>query len=206
MEEYSGFRDTHAPSKVVERVEMIAVTVMALCALQADFRRPEDVVTAMDAYYQSQFADLELAKAGIFGTSRVESSEIGHHRRQGGDPGYRSEAWVTTVSLFGCRGESLKAATLSNRYRRLPNGTSAVEPEDFPKIDEGVLASAVKRFASTKAKPLVIRKKDVFVEIRPVRLSKRECLSCHSWAKVGDPVALMLYVVSPKKKAAGPLP
>lgn len=160
----------------------------------------------MDAYYQNQFADLELVKAGMFGTSRVERSEIEHHRRQSGDPGYGSENWVSTVSLFGCKGKPLNAASLSSRYHRLPNGESAVAPQDFPHIDESVLASAVKRFASPKAKPLVIRRKGVFAEIRPVRLSKPECVSCHSGSKLGDPVAMMVYVVSPRKKQAGPLP
>ena len=38
-------------------------------------------------------------------------------------------------------------------------------------------------------------------EVRPVRLSKKECLSCHPGMKLNDPVALIVYSTAPFVKA-----
>lgn len=182
---------------------MVALTLLS-CVLfsQEDFAKPELLVEASDAYYQSQFANLEFIKMGKFGTSRVEISQINAHGRDGGDPAYRSKAWYSSVSIYGSHGKPLTPKTLSRRYSRFANGESVIAPKEFPQFaTDKVLADAIMRFSSAKAEPLVIRRKSAYAEIRPVRLSKSECLKCHTDMKLGDPVALMVYVVSRKKPA-----
>lgn len=54
----------------------------------------------------------------------------------------------------------------------------------------------------------VLKKKDVYsgtvgdmkTTARPLRLTKAECLKCHSGSKIGDPLAIMVYQINTKMR------
>lgn len=167
-----------------------------------DFATPEMLVEASDAFYQGQFANLKLAKMGKFGVSRIESSQFKTHSNLSVDPAVRSKSWLSSVQIFGSHGKPLDARTLSRRYYRSPTTLAALKPKNVPNFaSDAILADAIRRFSLPNTKPVVMRRDSFYSEIRPVRLSRPACLKCHADMKLGDPVALMVYVVSRKKQA-----
>ncbi|MBX7134311.1 MAG: hypothetical protein K1X67_16685 [Fimbriimonadaceae bacterium] len=172
---------------------------------QKDFATAEMLVKASDTFYQGQFANLKLAQMGKFGVSRIESSQIKTHSNLSVDPAVRSKTWMSSVQIFGSHGKPLDVRMLSRRYYRSPTTLAAIKPKSVPNFaSDAILADAIRRFSLPNTKPVVMRRDSFYSEIRPVRLSKPECLKCHTDMKLGDPVALMVYVVSRKKQARPP--
>lgn len=167
---------------------------MSMQPKQAD---PEkSLIDRMHAYYQSQFDNLELLKQGIFGAARVERSAIKAHGREGGDPGFNPPGYVTMVTIYGNHGARLDPKTISDRYRRQPG--SEKEPiAEWP--DTQKLNALVSRAAALAAKgnkgPFSTTTNGWRIEIRPIVLSKPECLKCHKPLKKDDAVALAMYSV-----------
>jgi len=58
------------------------------------------------------------------------------------------------------------------------------------------LLKALASFQKGDNKPFVISRTPYYIDIRPIRLTKRECVACHSGMKRGDIVALGVYTVS----------
>lgn len=159
----------------------------------------KQIVDEMHQYYKSQFEDLTLAKQGTFGTSRIESSKIDGHHREGGDPGYRSHDWVTVVTIYGNKGAALDPKTLESRYHRTANGNAASPP--IKRLDETrFLAEAISKFKNIKVNSHSTTLDGAYYEARPIRLTKSECLSCHAGMRKNEAVAIMLYTVLEKVK------
>src|SRR6185503_2205305 len=141
-----------------------------------------EVVQQMDDYYQAQFANLELTEKGMFGTSRVESSQIRNHGRDGGDPGYKAKEWSTAVSIWGNHGKPLDPEKIERRYSRLPN-RSAIDDKSGANDGaqyEAFIRKAAKKFSTGFKKPTSLELGSRYFEARPILLSNRKCLSCHS--------------------------
>ena len=158
-----------------------------------------EIVDRMHRYYVSAFENLEMNQSGKFGTSRVEMSQIGNHVRHGGDPAYGNKDWLSAVTIYGNKGKTLNAKTIELRYTRMPNGSRSNPTAKLPNTLEFV-AKAVKVFADPNRTSLVMNHGAAYFEARPIRMTKKECLSCHTEQKLSDPVAIMLYFVEPKAK------
>lgn len=161
----------------------------------------KELADRMDAYYQSQFADLTLAKKGIFGMSRIEMSKIDGHTRTGGDGGYDVPGYSTAVTIYGNHGGKL-AENAEDRFHRLPGGVHPGEylaPLTVPTDEYNrFVKSAIAKVNNGKnGAEFTAGAWTVFA--RPVRLTKKECLSCHKSAKPGDAVALILFAVGRKQ-------
>lgn len=158
----------------------------------------KELVDASHAYYQSQFDNLELTKSGVFGTARVELSKIKSHARSGGDPAYRSKEYANSFVIYGNHGLQLDGK-LEVRYHRFANGDLR-SPDLKPNSMQEFVQQVAKRFLAGNFSPVIKQVGDTTLEARPFRLSKPECISCHSGMKIGDPVAIGVWIIAPKKK------
>ena len=167
-----------------------------------------EVIQQMDDYYQAQFADLELTNKGMFGTSRIESSDIRNHGRQGGDPGYSAKEWSTAVTIWGNRGKPLDAQKMERRYSRLPNRSAATDRMEVGDAEEleSFVRNSAKKFSARLKKPTSLELGTRYFEARPILLSNRKCLSCHSSSRLNDPIAVIVYSVSPAAAPKSPPP
>lgn len=161
-----------------------------------------EVIDLADRYYQSQFADTELTKKGVFGTSRVESSRIKGHGKKGGDPSYERRDVITTISIYGNQGKKLNANTLERRYNRFQNGVPAGDLTRQPKASEidDFVKKAASQSLSGGSGPFTTEYGTWLLQVRRINLSKPECLPCHEGMKQGDAVALIAYLA---RKAPG---
>src|SRR5689334_2966637 len=107
---------------------MITVTLLGLLIVSGGVDSRRQTIDLMDHYYQTQFADLEMIKEGVFGTSRVETSNIKNHSRKGGDPGYNPKEVVTEVKIFGNEGKKLDPGSIRQRFHRLRSPGKAGDP------------------------------------------------------------------------------
>ena len=170
------------------------------------------LIDQMHAYYVKQFDNLKMVKDGLFGTSRIESSKIKEHYRDGGDPGLQSKEWFNIVQIYGNHGNPLQSEKLELRYSRTPNGLPAgyKEAELVPKdpaeaqkqtrAKARLIETAVKRWASGKIGPWGAQFGGIYMQVRPLQLDKSECLDCHRGMKLGDPVAAMVYTVAQRSR------
>ena len=167
-----------------------------------------EVIQQMDDYYQAQFANLELTEKGMFGTSRIESSSIRSHGRDGGDPGYRSKEWSTAVSIWGNHGKPLNAEKIEQRYSRLPNRSAIADKLGTSETGqyEAFVRNAAKKFSTGFKRPAFLELGHRYFEARPIRLSNRKCLSCHTDSRLNDPVAVIVYTMSPAAPPKSPPP
>lgn len=174
----------------------LCVVAIGLCLQPKAARTETELIDRMHAYYQSQFDNLEMVKSGLFGTARIETSKIKGHLRQGGDPGYDPPGFTTYVSIFGNHGSRIDPSTISNRYHRLqgPERVRIQERPDPKKVEE-LLAKAAEAASKGKKSALSVRSNGWRIEIRPIVLSKPECLKCHAPLKQRDAVALAMYSV-----------
>lgn len=156
----------------------------------------KSLIDRMHAYYQSQFDNLELLKQGIFGSARIERSAIKAHGREGGDPGYNPPGYLTMVTIYGNHGARLDPKTISDRYRRQPGSDKEPIPE---RPDTQKMNALVSRAAALAAKgnkgPFSTTTNGWRIDVRPIVLSKPECLKCHKPLKENDAVALAMYSV-----------
>lgn len=150
--------------------------------------------------YQETFDDLSLIGDNRFGISRLESTEIAKHevraksKVEGYDFGY-------SLSIYGNKGERLNADTMKRRYHRLqyPSFGIAIADADRPKIPAH-RKEFTQQLLRGKNPSGVLKVGDVVYVLRPVRLSKKECLSCHTANKLNDPIAIMEFVVGTPTK------
>lgn len=157
----------------------------------------EKYVSRVDSVFQEQFRDLALVEKGIVGMSRMESASIIRHG--GGAPGraIRNKEFRLAVFIFGNRGSRLDFKTVRTGYAR-PAFGGGPEVIRFNYKDP-TLKEAIKRFQDRKVNSVVVKRGVVRWELRPVRLSKKECLSCHKGMMLGNPVAVMVYGTAPAK-------
>ena len=168
--------------------------------------KSEKLVDKMHDHYVERFNDLEATKRGVFGASRVESDNINSHHKPGGDPGYDPEGFQTTVAIFGAHGKPLTTSNLSLRFSRHPGPVKNDERLPAPparkdnrsELDKG--KGVVKKWAKDGGKPVTAKEGETLWEARPIRLTKKECVSCHAGMKLNDPVAVIVYRVTPKIK------
>lgn len=190
-------------------IPLLALGVIAsnVLAQHDDEAAAKAVVDQAHDYYVKEFNDLALAKEGVFGTARIERSEIKNHRRDGGDPSYRNDKFQSTVWIYGAHGKSLSSGAVTQRYGRSPSSVpSGYQPAkskastlNVPKFVEAAVSAWTKR----GARPLVKWDQGVRLEARPILLSKKECLNCHKGMKLGQPVAVMVYQLAQLEKLRG---
>ncbi|MBL8064487.1 MAG: hypothetical protein JNM34_01385 [Chthonomonadaceae bacterium] len=167
------------------------------------------LIDATHSYFQSQFDNLELTRSGKFGMSRIEVSSIGSHVRSGKDPSYSNKEYATSFRIFGSSGHPLSPETVALRYSRFPGGghsddSLASRSWAIPGFDEGKkIKTIVAGLAKGVSWPVQGPKSKLIWQARPIVLSKKECLSCHSGLLVGDPVAIAVYVLNPIVKRTG---
>ena len=192
---------------------VIAPLLVSLIGFQPK-ETPESYVARVDAYYQEVFRDLSLVDQGLVGTTRIERSSLSKHR--GGDfkvPQRKDREMWFEVYIYGNRGKPLNFASIESRYERHYPFTADFELEHMKaaktpgksvvdyrvRKEDPTLKEAIKRFQNSKVNSVVVKRGVVRWELRPVRLSKKECLSCHKSMKLGDPVAVMTYGTAPSK-------
>lgn len=191
------------------RVQVCALSVSAVCgglALALNDARSELIDTS-HLYYQGQFENLDATKNSIFGTARIESSQIKGHLRSGGDPAYRSKEFANWFLIYGSNGHPLNPTTLKLRYQRMPNGSASAMMESdaltrqLQKFDAKAFVTVALGHIRSKKPGYFSRSVGaVTYEARPFRLSKAECLPCHSGMKLGDPVAIGVWATVPVNK------
>lgn len=176
---------------------------IGLSASTPDERSRKELVDAMHNYYVSQFENLTMTKEGVFGTGRVEQSKITNHVREGGDPGYARRDWMNSVTIYGNHGRPLKPGQVTQRYSRFTNGSpgsnefTASDARLIGKAHKEIVAEATKAYSSGRVGNLTKKAGSTFLEARPIRLTKKECFPCHEGMKKNDPVAIMVYTMTP---------
>ncbi len=150
--------------------------------------------------YQETFDDLSLIGENLFGVNRSETSKIERHivRARSKVKGYD---FSFSLTIFGNKGMPLNADSMENRYSRWadPSFTMAMSQSDRPKIPAH-RKEFTKQLLSGKNPSGVLKVGNVVYVLRPVRLSKKECLSCHTANKLNDPIAIMEFVVGTPMK------
>lgn len=190
-------------------IPLLALGVVAsnVLAQHSDEAAAKSVVDEAHNYYVREFNDLSLAKEGVFGTARIERSEIKNYRREGGDPSYRDDKFQSTVWIFGAHGKPLAPGTVSNRYSRSPGAVPAGYRPAISKTSRVNVPNFVNKAVSAWAKggvqPFVKWDQGLRLEARPIVLSKKECLGCHKGMKLGQPVAVMVYQLARLEKLHG---
>ncbi len=177
---------------------------------------PEQAAVAdLDLSFQSIFSDVsktkprkmkvrnpdgtyrEVALKPEFGVTRVESALKGHGLlgAHASDRPARERlarvrsGWHVMVSCLHNGGKALNPAAMSKDVLTWEEGL----PRDWDTgIAKGSFAEITRLGRSSR------KVNGWYVEARAVRMSKRDCLSCHTWGKLGDPVGIMVYAVRPK--------
>lgn len=150
--------------------------------------------------YQETFDDLSLIGENRFGISRLESTDIVKHavraksKVEGYDFGY-------SLTIYGNKGDMLNADTMKRRYHRLqlPSFSVVIPDADRPKIPAHRL-EFTKQLLRGKNPSGVLKVGNVVYVLRPIRLSKKECLNCHTSNRLNDPIAIMEFVVGTPTK------
>lgn len=201
-----------------------AILISAIFGANIEESPRSSLVNSMHSYYVKQFENLAfLMDKGVgisriptpptkpksiprFGTSRIERSDIASHTRDGGDPGYSNKEFATIVAIYGNHGKPLDMATISERYSRQSSSPGLVKqpPKGYvPPKEIDIIKKVVKKWNSGKVEPVTETHGVTYMEVRPIKLTKKECLSCHQNMKLNDPVAVMVYKLIPRinKKA-----
>jgi len=187
----------------------LLATLLVAIGLQKPVVKPEEIVSELDAHYQARFLDLSGIERGMFGRSRIEASSIKKHGGYQAQFPRINESYWYAIQLFGNEGKPLRFGDLQNRlhlsYWRTPESLETERGRRWQKLEafDLTLKEAIARFSDPKAKPIVVMRDAVRWELRPVRLSKKECLSCHGDSKLGDPIAVMAYGTAPMRKSPG---
>lgn len=161
------------------------------------------VINDMHKHYLARFDDLSMVKNGDFGISRVESSKLKAHLRSKGVPHYNDDNWLNSVVIFGNHGKPLDPKTIESRYSRAPSATKAHLKPDYTGWDGiadaqiKLVKGAVEAWNKGDVTAKSVNHGKTYLEVRPIKLSKKECLSCHSGMKVGTPVAAIVYRMTP---------
>lgn len=149
--------------------------------------------------FKALFEDMSLVEKGMLGVSRLETLGLDAHG--GGRPKSavaRSTDWRTIVEIYGAKGAPLSPTTITVRYHNWMASGSRMSRNS---IDSSELArQAVKKLAAGEKGPFIAKSDETEVDLRPIRLSKKECLSCHKGMKLNDPVALLAVWTAPKPK------
>lgn len=162
--------------------------------------RTDDPVAIVDkahAYFVEQFENLAPTKFGRFGTSRIETTKIKGHFREGGVPA-KASGPSFTVTIYGNRGKPIDSK-LEKRYSMWRQSTAKDSPLPNTTVDKITLLRAFNEFNKKNVNKYVVLSRTDYVDIRPIRLSKRECLNCHTGMRQGDIVALSVYAVASNK-------
>lgn len=169
---------------------------------RADLKRPDIELPEQGAgfsselhqEYQRLFEDLEPTEFGRFGIGRMDletrPTTVAHSRDHIPSQTAQLAFFLSrrgkplgdgALDILFVRGELRQGATLTGpippAWAEVKNWAAQVGQE---LTDKGE-AHATATF------------QDRDVEARLVRLSKKECLSCHFNMKIGDPVAVMIY-------------
>ena len=174
----------------------IAPLLVSLVGLQPR-EMVETYVSRVDAMFQEQFRDLALVDQGFMGMNRIDRALITKHGGGAIPRATVKKDILLTVLIFGNKGKKLDFATVQTRFVRPAFGEGS-EKIKFNHKDP-TLKEAIKRFQDRKVNSVTVKRDAVRWELRPVRLSKQECLSCHKGMKMGDPVAVMTYGTTPVK-------
>ncbi|MBS1722126.1 MAG: hypothetical protein JSS66_03855 [Armatimonadetes bacterium] len=171
-------------------------TLLVLGGLLLD--KPASLVDPLHKQYVELFEDLSLTERGQFGVTRVGSDQINAHSSKVKNLNDRD--YEFNVSIFGNHGKPLDAKRLEFRYTRNVNyfaqrpGRHVPAPREVGTATKALAAKLV----SKRATRVVAQNGDLYMEARPILLSKIECLSCHSGAKLGSMVAVMVYQFAPR--------
>lgn len=156
----------------------------------------ETYVSRVDAQFQEQFRDLTLVEKGFVGMSRLDRVVITKHGGGATPRAIVKKDIRMAVFIFGNEGKKLEFTSIKKRFERPAIGGD--ERVEFEQRDP-TLKEAIKRFQNSKVNSVVVKRGVVRWELRPVRLSKKECLSCHKGMMLGNPVAVMTYGTAPSK-------
>ena len=111
------------------------------------------------------------------------------------------------VMFMGTNDYRVEILAVSSKGKPLGSGKLILQAQDGNLPLELSEAQTKPYLALARKAMPTLAKKDLFrselngdeVQLRPLRLSKPECLPCHAESKIGDPLALMLYTVKRKK-------
>lgn len=176
---------------------MLATTLSVLLFQGFDLESRRQFIEKLDKHYQERFLDLDGIKDGRMGLSRVEMNDIKDHALRRAVS--TSEATLyANVTIYGAHGKPLKDDNL-----RLGYSLGSVRTNLPPgKLRELVISlkdvtASIPRFQKDrKLDRIEINRLPIYAQLRPVRLSRAECLSCHVGMKIGDTVAIAAYTVT----------
>lgn len=149
--------------------------------------------------FKALFEDMALVDQGLLGVSRVETLGLDAHG--GGRPNSawgRSKDWHTSVQIFGAKGAPLTADNLTLRYHNWLGTGPSMRGSSIKSLDLAKLA--VQKLAAGEKGPFVAESGNIEMDLRPIRLTNKACLSCHKGMKLNDPVALLAVWTMPKPK------
>jgi len=184
---------------------MLTVALSFVLAQDFNLNVRRQFVDVIDAFVQERFLDLSATEKGEFGVSRIESNMIDAHFKRTNPP-VKKDGLGAGVAIYGAKGKALKPENLQHRFSRWGHD-SAVPPERLRKlmVDLKQISATVSEFAKDpKMERKEFARNPYYAQIRPVRLSKRECLSCHQGMKLGEPVALVVYTILPMAESEKP--
>jgi hypothetical protein len=184
------------------RNTLILCGAALVCAALAGPTKAPSVGEQVRKSYQEVFDDISLIdKDNRFGVSRLEGSSITGHgsgrKRYGQVPGH-----TVGVVIYGNKGKPMEPGAYGQRYSRFPFPGHRGAAPDLLVVGRSVAKKAVAAYSKGNLAPVVAKSGLVTVEAHPIRLTKKECLSCHGGMKVGDPVAVIVVSSAPSQKKA----
>lgn len=184
---------------------MLPVALTFVLAQDFNLNVRRQFVDEIDEFVQERFLDLSATEKGEFGVSRIESNMIDAHFKRTNPP-VKNENLGAGIAIFGAKGKPLNPGNLEVRFTRWGHN-SAIPPEKLRKLalDLKQISATLPEFSKDqKLDRKEFARKPYYAQIRPVRLSKKECLWCHQGMKLGEPVALVVYTILPMAESEKP--
>lgn len=147
---------------------------------------------------------LKYRKHPRFGVSRLPDSKIKSHGSNVRSPLSNGNDFYYHTTIFGASGRPLTPNNIRVRYTRrseflsrAPYSLAKDSPSHKPINIHSLAKKVVGQWSKSPAKPVRIKDGVRILEVRPVKLSNKDCLKCHVGMKVGDPVAAIAYNLIP---------
>lgn len=178
---------------------MLAAALSFILAQDFDLAARRRFVDEIDKALQERFIDLSETEKGRFGISRIEANMIDAHFKRTNPP-VRKDGLSGGIAIYGSKGKPLDPKTMQVRFSRWSGSSAGIPPEQMRKlmVDLKEISATIPGFKrDKKLDRKEFARKPYYAQIRPIRLSQSECLSCHKGMSLGDPVALAVYTALP---------
>ncbi|MBV6459156.1 MAG: hypothetical protein HONBIEJF_02299 [Fimbriimonadaceae bacterium] len=185
---------------------MLAATLSFILAQEFNLTLRREFVDEIDRIVQERFMDLSATQKGEFGISRIESNMIEAHFKRTSPP-IKKHGLGAGIAIYGAKGKALDVGPLECRFLRWSAWAGGPNSGKLRKLtlDLKEIAATVPEFSrDRKLDRKEFARKPYYAQIRPIRLSKKECLPCHKGMSIDEPVALAVYTILPTGERTKP--